>query len=462
MEKKKRVIKKSKNSSVPSLKDFQIFEKGVERLEEIGRELSNLNTKGYEEEVNSIRSKLKNVSYIPQIEIELRDLKDKINGNYRKKISQYSGIYKKIKELKESIPNEHQKIREKIKKLEEHVIDKDKFAEKINEIKKEVSLVKDMPKIQNQIRSFKKFVDARNEEEKRKKDLLKKIDPEVNFLINDKFNLSLNEIKAELSKRINNKETKIKKQLHDDLKTRKEIFKEQYNKLENSFEKKYREKVKEELDKEIKDNFDRVLNNKLNKIKGDIRKKLKEDNKVKLKKEELKVINENKNLANSAIARKKLELEKEYSNKLKVEKKKLLDHFHDNILAHQAVIDAKMHENLTSRLKVLNNNYKEKLRSLQEKIEDISKAKETLGVEKKELEESDKKYKEDLIKNIKKEKEEAIRKAIKKNYNLITKKLKEEFDDRLRLEIRAKEVEFERKKSELTLEIQKKARELFN
>ena len=41
-------------------------------------------------------------------------------------------------------------------------------------------------------------------------------------------------------------------------------------------------------------------------------------------------------------------------------------------------------------------------------------------------------------------------------------KLKKEFDERLKLEIRKKKAEFEKKKSELTLEVQKKVKNLFN
>ena len=53
-------------------RDFEIFAKGVERLEELRSELNGLNTKSYEAEANSIRTKLKNVSFIPEIEQEMK------------------------------------------------------------------------------------------------------------------------------------------------------------------------------------------------------------------------------------------------------------------------------------------------------------------------------------------------------------------------------------------------------
>ena len=77
---KKRVVKTVSKSIPTSRADFEVFAKGVERLEELGAELNSLDTSGYETQVAVIRSKLKNVSYIPEIEKEMRDLKAKISG----------------------------------------------------------------------------------------------------------------------------------------------------------------------------------------------------------------------------------------------------------------------------------------------------------------------------------------------------------------------------------------------
>lgn len=57
------------------IEDFKNFEKAVNRLEEIKKEVSLLDTTGFEEEKDSIISKIKNVSLLPSIERELRDLK---------------------------------------------------------------------------------------------------------------------------------------------------------------------------------------------------------------------------------------------------------------------------------------------------------------------------------------------------------------------------------------------------
>jgi len=65
-------------------RDFEVFSKGIERLEELKQELESLNTKGFEEEVRLIKADLKNVSAIPKIEKQLAELKRKISGKCKR------------------------------------------------------------------------------------------------------------------------------------------------------------------------------------------------------------------------------------------------------------------------------------------------------------------------------------------------------------------------------------------
>jgi hypothetical protein len=60
---------------------------------------------------------------------------------------------------------------------------------------------------------LKRRVREESNENKRKEELLKRIDPSVDLVSNDIFNLSLNEIKAELSEKIRNKEAVMQKEL---------------------------------------------------------------------------------------------------------------------------------------------------------------------------------------------------------------------------------------------------------
>src|SRR3989344_9663173 len=177
------MVKKKGETGRSLRQDFEVFAKGVERLEELRAELNSLNTKGHEEEVASIRSKLKNVSYIPEIEEEIRILKTKINGKYRRREEKRSGL-----------SDPHIRINKKIKELEEEVKKKRRVVGS-----KEIAKI---PKLEGQINYLKSILKKQQEDEDRKKELLKKIDPNVNLLINTRFDMTLNEVKAELSKKI--------------------------------------------------------------------------------------------------------------------------------------------------------------------------------------------------------------------------------------------------------------------
>jgi len=59
-------------------RDFEIFGREVKRLKEIEAELASLDTTGFEEEVGSIKSKLKEVSALEEVEREFRSLKKKL------------------------------------------------------------------------------------------------------------------------------------------------------------------------------------------------------------------------------------------------------------------------------------------------------------------------------------------------------------------------------------------------
>ena len=71
---KKKVVKKkpkrvAKEKSKPSVsrKDFETFQFGVQRLKELEKEFGSLDTRGFYKEEQAIKSKLKNVSEIPNI-----------------------------------------------------------------------------------------------------------------------------------------------------------------------------------------------------------------------------------------------------------------------------------------------------------------------------------------------------------------------------------------------------------
>lgn len=428
---------KSRNISKDTRRDFEVFAKGVERLEQIRDELRSFDTKKYGSEVSSIKSKLNNVSYIPEIEKELIDLKAKINGTYKKEPNTaHMIIHRKINELKEKIPVEHAQMNRKINELKESVPDKEKINNKLRELedelekkrevrkqlsKEEVKFVKNIPNIKSQLASFKDFLEKQHQEEQRKKEMLTKIDPDVNLLVNNRFNLTLGEIKAELSEKLKNKELDIQKQLQKDLEERKKKFVKQYKELESEFGKKYKERIKLCLDKEVSDKFNNILDKRVDNIREKLKSEFKSEERelksVVISKER-KLEEERKNIYNE-LNKKKGILEREYKSNLEKEKKNLKEHFDEEILVHRTILDKKMTEYLTNKTREIRQKYENK-----EKID--------------------------------------VAKIIKEEADKIKSQLKKEFDQKLKLEINATNAEFEKKKSVLALEIQDKARKLFD
>jgi len=295
-------------------RDFEVFAKGVERLEELRAELNKLDAGGFEEEASAIRSKLKNVSYIPEIEEELAVLKSKINGTHKGKTviaADNSGIKKKINNLEKEI--KQKKIHAKKQLSKEQVGD-----------------VKTIPRLESQLSYLKKFVEEQKREEERKREILKNIDPGVNFLINNKLNMSLNEIKAELSNKLKNRESEIKEQLQEDLEARKKNFEQRYQALENEFAKKYQDKVATSLQKEISSRFNIVLKKRVDNLKK--RLEAEAAQKISEKKSELDAKEQAKLIAIEKYKKDTMEkLSKEHSEKIKSEEARLRKILEDKI-----------------------------------------------------------------------------------------------------------------------------------
>ena len=194
-------------------RDFEVFKKGIQRLEELKAELDSLNTRGFESEANSIRAKLKNVSDIPLIEIELKRLKQKISGKYK--------------------PKERRKSNSRIIKLEKEVFKLEEELKRKNNLCKSQGAnnekyTKEIPKLRAQISELRAVLGQHKREEERKKDILKRIDPTIDVVSSDLFELSINEIKAKISDELRKKQTDMQKQLQEDLESREKNFKKKY------------------------------------------------------------------------------------------------------------------------------------------------------------------------------------------------------------------------------------------
>ena len=93
-------------------RDFEIYRQGLERLEQFEKDLVAMKAESkFPLEVMSIRSKLKHVSEIPNIERGLKTLKNKIAGKYKPK-RRVNKTSKKIEELEKKIEEKSRKIKD--------------------------------------------------------------------------------------------------------------------------------------------------------------------------------------------------------------------------------------------------------------------------------------------------------------------------------------------------------------
>ena len=133
--KKKKVEEKIK-------KDFYSFQKKINRLEEIKRELNSLqargDTKGFEKEVHILRSRLKDVHALPELERNMRSLRSKII-NKRKvdkklevnlKSQLHNKMYQYIKKQKNK---QERQINSKIREMQYSLEKENKLYEELKQ-----------------------------------------------------------------------------------------------------------------------------------------------------------------------------------------------------------------------------------------------------------------------------------------------------------------------------------------
>lgn len=246
-----------------SKKNFEIFAKGVERLKELEQELNSLESKGFYKEEQYIRTKLKNVSEIPNIERALRDLKLKIRKKYKpsRKKNPFRKFGKDLVEIKEEIPKIKNKFKDDLKDVKKEI---PRLKNKIRDVKE---VKEQIPRIQSNVKELSKKFDEFITKNK------VRVDSGLSITVDKDFNYFLNNIKDELNSRVRNREKELHdnlekallesevkyKKLHNDL-----IF--DYNKkrrnLEEQLRNKYRTKVKTTLHKEVHAKFNKLLKRK--------------------------------------------------------------------------------------------------------------------------------------------------------------------------------------------------------
>ncbi|MBT3405307.1 hypothetical protein HN832_05005 [archaeon] len=335
------------NKKKVSLKrDFEIFSKGVQRLEELKAELNALDTKGFESDVAVIKSKLKNVSEISNIEKKLKQLKIKISlnrNNSRKRATlKVKAIHSKINRIEDKLEDVEKNagVRRKIKKLENDLKQKSLVSSTKNSInsRKLIEMQKELILLQKQAAHQKR-------EEKRKRELLKRIDPSVDITVNEMFGFSLEEIKSELSKKIKNKETDLEKNFRDNIEAKEQEYKLKGNALRQKYHDLYSEKVNKKLEKEIQKRFNKLLKIALKK------------QKVNLSKEELRRFRKQ---AQKEFDKRRLELRKSFENNLDESKQNIKQHYEEELLLNKHMLHKKFEQEVGEKIADLNNNNEKK------------------------------------------------------------------------------------------------------
>jgi hypothetical protein len=421
-------------------RDFEIYARGIKRLEELEKEIDFLNVdKKFPSEVASIRSKLKHVSEIPQIEMELKSLKNKIAGKTKKHARRTNVSDEKIKALKQEI------------------------SRKASQCKKLAPLSKDVLKLKLEIHGLQNKVKTYEDEEKRRKRLLGNINVGVERVFDNTMDMSLNDIKAKLSKEVENKEAAVQRELQEDLRRREELFNERYSELEKDFHKKYNEKVSQELKKEVQSRLDSLVKNEVDK-----KKKLSDQELVSLRRKLLSEFHSKENA-----------LQKHFDEGLSVEKDAQREQFRERLLAEKVKLHKKLDSELAKEVVMIKQNQAQKTHELSNKIRSFANLKEKLSdvfrkneqVEEEKIarqEEALKKKGEKLSEEFRSKEQEEEKKiarqeeALNRKGDKIKEKLQLEFEEKLREAIKQKEKELIAKNLQLEKEIRNKVKSFYH
>ena len=368
------------------------------------------------------------------------ELEEKVSRKRRlseKEIEDKRLMEEKIAELEEKVSRKKQLSKKEVEDIKS--IAKLKGIAKRKQLsKEEVGEIKGIPELENQLKDLKKDFEEHTKASK------VKIDTGVGVLIDSKYDDFINEIKAELTERLEAKEMVISNKLKANLKEQKERFAEQYTTLTNEFHQKYKEKVKEELKKDVKEKFKHILERKLAIERNKITDSLIKEHANKLHDDRKKIIV--KLESDYEIKQKKLKenLNKE-KNLLAVKQKKLEENLGEkkNLLKSKIESVENEKKNLLEKEKNFNN-YKIKIeKEFSDKIKVIKEKMYTILVSK--------------LQGIRKDSGNKIKKKEEEFKSQFEKKYKEE----LKKAIAIKEKQLDMKKAELERDVMQHAKKLF-
>ncbi len=229
--------------------EFEALASRISRLESLRDELDALDTRGFEAEVHLIRARLKDVNALPQLEREMSELRRKIKSRQGGEVKTDNTQHKM---LKESAVLKH-----KIAELEKLITQKKDLFSKKQLNHKEMEFIKDIPQLERALASLRKDFHTHISSAH------VKVDTGVGVVVDSKFDDFIAELKAELTKRVQEKELAMGQTLKHDLALHEEAFSTRYKQLVDDFHQRYRERVQHELKREVSHKLESEVNARL-------------------------------------------------------------------------------------------------------------------------------------------------------------------------------------------------------
>lgn len=262
MVKKSKIVKHSHiEEEVKLKKKFFVLQDKIIRLKQLRQELNSLDVKGFEKEASVIRSKLKDIEAISEIEKDLKILRQKILKS-KKKPSPLRKIARHV---------------EKLKKKDEQI------ESKVDVLKKSISGIKTVL-------------------EKKQK---QKVDSGVGYVVDKDFDVFLKKVKSELSENVKKKQKEVENEAQSEIEMRKKILEGRYRTKVAEMEKSYRNKIQRGLDKEIHEKFNKELHKRFEQEKEELKRKY---------------LNQLKSHFENALKHEEVSIRKKYEDELKNEK----------------------------------------------------------------------------------------------------------------------------------------------
>ncbi|PIN91888.1 hypothetical protein COU56_04405 [Candidatus Pacearchaeota archaeon CG10_big_fil_rev_8_21_14_0_10_31_9] len=304
--KKKRLISEEKLRG-----NFYSFQKKTARLEELRRELQSLQskgvTRGFEKEVGLISSRLKDTTSIPELEGEMRSLRQKIKNKHEiKRKSPIKLIEKKVSNIGSEVEGTTKQLKSEMEGTTKQ--------------------------LKSEIKNLKLKIDESLEKSGH-------IDSEVGLKVDESFQNFIKEIKLDLSEKVKNKEKELNESLKRDLAVRRVDLDVKYRNMQEDLEKNYQKKMQDVdlLKKELKNRYQQKLKDELDtevkaRASGELRKRFEEE---------------------------RARLDLEYVSRMKKK-------YNDEFLKQRVILDRVYKEKIAEGLKKLNADYDIKKKALED------------------------------------------------------------------------------------------------